>query len=112
MWHYAATGLWALLCALSTYHYGNLRNYKWFAPKSVVFVLEKFAVPVISEWHAMFTPFTFAHSPERWVQVDALSTDGIIYQGEAGLFHVGGEGQLSGFSYASSQLQGQGLSSS
>ena len=45
----------------------------------------------------MFTPFTFSRKPERWVQVDALSSDGTLYQGEAGLFHVGGDGKLTGF---------------
>ena len=53
-------------------------------------------VPVF-EWHAMFTPFTFPHSPKRWTQVDALSSDGTLYQGTAGLFHVGGDGKLGGF---------------
>jgi hypothetical protein len=43
------------------------------------------------------TPFTFPRSPERWVQVDALSGDGTLYQGEAGLFHVGADGKLTGF---------------
>lgn len=95
IWYYLATGLWALLCGVCAYHYGNLRNWrkaKWFAG-----LLEKFAIPVISEWYAMFTPYTFAHKPERWVQVDALSSDGILYQGEAGLFHVGSDGKLAGF---------------
>jgi hypothetical protein len=97
VWYYIATLLWAVLCGSLAYYYGNIRNYSGFVGKALTRFLEKLAIPVISEWHAMFTPYTFSHSPKRWVQVDALSTDGILYQGEAGLFHVGNDGQLNGF---------------
>lgn len=90
-WYYAATACWALLCGLIGWQYGNIREWK------IAYPIEKFMIPAISEWHAMFTPFTFPHSPERWVQVDALSSDGILYQGAAGIFHVGGDGKLTGF---------------
>ena len=96
-WYYVATVLWASLCGLLAFYYGNIRNYDWRVSKWCAVFLEKFAIWVISEWHAMFTPFTFSRSPKRWVQVDALSTDGVLYQGEVGIFHVGNDGQLSGF---------------
>jgi hypothetical protein len=90
-WYYATTFLWAWLCGLIAWQYGNIREWK------IAYVVEKFMIPAVSEWHAMFTPFTFPHSPERWVQVDALSGDGTLYQGAAGIFHVGGDGKLTGF---------------
>jgi hypothetical protein len=90
-WYYAATVIWALLCGLIAWQYGNIRQWK------IAYFLERLMIPAVSEWHAMFTPFTFPHSPERWVQVDALSSDGTLYQGAAGIFHVGGDGKLTGF---------------
>jgi hypothetical protein len=45
----------------------------------------------------MFTPFTFSRSPARVVQVDALMTDGNLYQGEVGDFHIDANGSLTGF---------------
>src|SRR5215469_12045538 len=51
VWYYLATGIWSLICVYAAHHYGNLRNAKGSFAKGVVFVLEKFALPVISEWH-------------------------------------------------------------
>jgi hypothetical protein len=89
--YYVFTLIWACFCGLIAWQYGNIRQWK------IAYVVEKFMIPAVSEWHAMFTPFTFPHTPERWVQVDALSSDGTLYQGAAGLFHVGGDGKLTGF---------------
>jgi hypothetical protein len=90
--YYFLTVFWALFCGILAWQYGNIRRIKWAA-----FIVEKLMVPAVSEWHAMFTPFTFPHSPKRSTQVDALSSDGILYQGIAGLFHVGSDGKLGGF---------------
>lgn len=93
-WYYVLTVAWAGICGFIAWQYGNIRQWRTSYLTSFV---EKFMIPSVSEWHAMFTPFTFPHTPKRWVQVDALSSDGTLYQGAAGLFHVGGDGKLTGF---------------
>jgi len=91
-WFYLATFSEALFFGTLTLFYGDLRQIKPLGR-----VIEKLVIPGISEWHVMFTPFTFSRSPKRMVQVDALGTDGNLYQGEVGDFHVDSDGHLTGF---------------
>lgn len=91
-WFYLGTALEAIIAGLLTRYYGNLRQWRMLGR-----VIEKFVLPGLSEWHVMFTPFTFSRRPERVVQVDALMTDGNLYQGEVGDFHVDANGCLTGF---------------
>jgi hypothetical protein len=91
-WFYLATICEGLVCGFSAINYGNSR-----VTRQLSRVIEKLIIPGISEWHAMFTPFTFPRSPKRIVQVDALAMDGNLYQGEVGDFHVDSDGRLTGF---------------
>lgn len=91
-WFYLATALEAVAAGLLTRYYGDLRKWRLLGRG-----IEKFVVPGLSEWHIMFTPFTFSRTPARVVQVDALMTDGTLYQGEVGDFHIDADGHLTGF---------------
>jgi hypothetical protein len=93
-WFYLVTAIEAVVLGYPTRHYGWLRQLK---RKWISRWLEKFILPGLSEWHVMFTPFTFPRNPERIVQVDALTTDGTLYQGEVGDFFVDANGALTGF---------------
>jgi hypothetical protein len=50
--------------------------------------------PVISEWHALLTPFGRNRRAE--IELDVLSTDGILYQGGLEDYFFNTEGDLSG----------------
>ena len=91
-WFYLGTALEAVAAGLLTRYYGNLRKWRLLGRG-----IEKFVLPGLSEWHVMFTPFTFSRTPARVVQVDALMTDGTLYQGEVGDFHIDANGCLTGF---------------
>jgi hypothetical protein len=98
IWYYLAVFIEALIIGSFTCYYGNIRAWKPFGwnLKNAKRFYEKFFLPSISEWHAMFTPFTFATYPKRIVQVDVLTSDGMLYQGEVDDFHVNSEGRLMG----------------
>lgn len=51
--------------------------------------------PVISEWHVMLTDFG-SPSLKRAIELDILSTDGILYQGKLKDYFFDVEGELSG----------------
>ena len=91
-WFYLGTAAEAVLAGILTRYYGGLRKFRLLGR-----LIEKFVLPGLSEWHVMFTAFTFPRSPERVVQVDALTTEGTLYQGEVGDFHVDANGSLTGF---------------
>jgi hypothetical protein len=91
-WYYLGTAVEAVVAGVFTRYYGNLRKYRLLGR-----FIEKFVLPGLSEWHVMFTAFTFPRRPERVVQVDALTTEGTLYQGQVGDFHIDANGSLTGF---------------
>jgi hypothetical protein len=64
------------------------RFYRWFAPRVLL--------PAVSEWHVMLTYFNFPAQKNRFVEVDAMSKDDILYRGNVVDHFLGVNGELSG----------------
>jgi len=71
--------------------YGRFRTnraYNWFA--------EHLLLPGISEWHVMLTDFAIPTNAPREIEIDVLSTENVLYQGQVSNYFLNPEGELSG----------------
>lgn len=90
-WYYVASAVQAVVIGLSTYFYGDLRQYKTYE-----FLARKFVIPNLSEWHVMLTPFTHPRKPKRTVRLEILTPDQKLYRGTVGDYHIDKDSALTG----------------
>ncbi len=71
--------------------YGKYKRYPIYA-----FVAEQWLFSSISEWHILLTDFAVRNDVKRDIEVDILTTEGILYQGRVDDYILNAEGELSG----------------
>lgn len=90
--YYGLVAVEAALFALLVDNYGawkrKCRIYEWFVERSLI--------RAISEWDLLLTPFNFPHNEQRAVEVDLLTEDDHLYQGEVLDYFVDADGKLAG----------------
>jgi hypothetical protein len=102
-WYYGFAAIEALFLGNLSKYYGTIKEW-WGIGPIYAWVAEKVLLRHISEWHAIFTPFTFPVNPKVTVNLNVLTNDDHLYRGEIGDYHVNGEGKLTGI-FLSSALR-------
>jgi hypothetical protein len=91
VWYYAVVCLEAGIFCWLAFRYSRFRKkriYNFFA--------EHLLLPGISEWHVILTDFAIPSDLKREIEVDILSTENILYQGQVSEYFLNLEGELSG----------------
>jgi hypothetical protein len=71
--------------------YGRFRTHRFYN-----FFAEHLLLPGISEWHVMLTDFATPTDTPREIEVDILSSENVLYQGQVSDYFLNAEGELSG----------------
>jgi hypothetical protein len=90
-WNYFFLLLEISVVIVLTSNYGRWKN-NWFYRQFIT----SWLLRRVSEWEILLTSFVFPPSERRIVVVDAMTSDGHLYSGNAGAYFLDREGDLSG----------------